>query len=337
MKMFFRKEVLDNKKITHNFGTLYINTPPTFKKFVAGLSIIIILIGIFVIFGEFSEKFIVTGYINSDKPIINIYPKVSGIILKNDLYQGKSIKKGDILFLIDTSYAGLGIQKDKLNYQLNFSKKLIEFEIINQTNQFNQLKALLKKKFISVDEFYSKKAAINELKRRKSSLEMEIIRNQQSSYYPIVSPITGVISAVNFQLGQSVQISKPLIKIRPANSKLVAEIFIPVRKAGFLKKDNDVLLQFDAYPYQRFGAYRAKIKSISQTILIDDEEDKPIKIGEPYYKVIATLNSQRVRLYGKEKKITPGMTFTAITVGMKRKVWQWIFDPLYSYYGSLFT
>ena len=85
-----------------------------------------------------------------------------------------------------------------------------------------------------------------------------------------------------------------------------------------------------------FGAAKARVYEISKSVLTDDEEDKPIKIGEPYYKMSASLDKQFVTVYGKDKKIQHGMTVSAVIVGSKRKLWQWILDPLYSFYGGIF-
>ncbi|WP_026069578.1 hypothetical protein [Legionella tunisiensis] len=68
-----------------------------------------------------------------------------------------------------------------------------------------------------------------------------------------------------------------------------------------MNKDNKIIIRYDAYPYERFGTYKATIKEISQSIITDDEEEKPILIGEPYYKITAELDKQSVKVYGAEK------------------------------------
>ena len=96
-----------------------------------------------------------------------------------------------------------------------------------------------------------------------------------------------------------------------------------------------MIIRYDAFPYARFGGVGAYIDGISQSILTDVEEDKPIRIGEPYYKVTARLEQQFVRVYGQQKHMRHGMTVTAVIVGSRRKLWQWILDPIYSFSGGL--
>lgn len=116
---------------------------------------------------------------------------------------------------------------------------------------------------------------------------------------------------------------------------MVARLYIPSKNIGFLKNGNQVIIKYDAYPSQRFGFYKAFIKEINLTVLTDNKEDKPIRVGEPYYKVKADLEIPYVNLYGKKETLSHGMTLTAVITGEKKKIWQWIFDPIYSYYGEV--
>ena len=165
---------------------------------------------------------------------------------------------------------------------------------------------------------------------------MDIINYKHDKSYVIRAPIDGIISSVSFHEGQYTNLTKPLMKILPSHADLMAELFIPVKQSGFLHRRNQVIIRYDAYPYARFGASKAHIIDISRSILTDEEEDKPIRIGQPYYKVTALLDKQFVTVYGKDKKIQHGMTISAVIVGSKRKMWQWILDPLYSFYGGVF-
>ena len=334
-KFLFRKEVIENKKNKH-YGSVSINLLPGYTALTIGFTSLTILILLFLTFAEFSEKHTVSGYLNSKKAFSMVYPKMSGMIVKSYFQQGDRVVKGDKLFLIDTSYAGLSMPHEhEMGDQLQKSKVLIEKEIVYKTQHLDALKQLLKQKYVSLMDYHSKKEELLELENKKNSLEMDIIKYNQTRSYLIRSPIDGIIASVMFKQGQHAQESTPLIKIIPEDAELVAELFVPVKKAGFLKKNSQVIIRYDAYPYERFGTYLATIKAVSQSIMTDEEEDKPIKVGEPYYKVTAQLTKQSVSLYGKKKKIQNGMTLSAVIVGSKRKIWQWILDPLYSYYGTL--
>jgi membrane fusion protein len=331
----FRKEVIDNKK-NQNLGSVSINLPLPYQFLTITCVTLVVLILLFLVFGEYSEKFIVFGYLNYPKGIVRVYPSRSGVIVKSSMSQGDKVSKGDALFLIDTSYDGLDKHNEQQEFrQLQKRKKAIEKEIRYKTEFLSELNKLRVKKYISQNTYNEKHDELAALEHNKTMVEMDLIKYKQGGSYLIRSPINGVISSVIYQEGQYTNLGKPLVKILPDDADLVAELFIPVNKSGFLTKENKVIIRYEAYPYQRFGTYQAFIKDISQSILTDEEEEKPIRIGQPYYKATAQLEKQFVTLYGEQKRIQHGMTLSAVIVGSKRKIWQWILDPLYSFYGEL--
>ena len=333
--MLFRKEVITNKK-HQNYGAVSINIPLHYSLITLTAAVLALLIILFFIFAEFSEKFIVKGYVNSTQGVVRVYPNRNGIIVRSSINPGDKVSKGEELFLIDTSYEGLNRQNRQEEFlQLKKRKKSIEREINYKKNNLHDLKRLLDKKYIPLTTYNEKHEELVQLENNKNLIEMDLIKYKQNGSYIIRSPIDGRIASIIYKEGQYINPQKPLVKILPAKSDLVAELFIPIHQSGFLTKKNKIILRYDAYPYERFGSYAATISDISQSILTDEEEEKPLRIGQPYYKVTAELDKQFVTLYGKEKRIHHGMTVSAVIIGSKRKVWQWILDPIYSFYGGL--
>lgn len=191
------------------------------------------------------------------------------------------------------------------------------------------------KKYLSRVAFDAQYAALMNLEKEKNRVESELLQYKQNASYLVRAPLDGIIATLSYKEGQYTVAHKALIKIVPKNADLVAELFIPVRQSGFISKNTTVRIRYDAYPFARFGTYEAKIGDISKTVLTDDEEDNPIKIGQPYYKVTSILTRSVIPVYGVPKKIRHGMTLSALIVGEKRSLWQWIFDPIYSFYGTI--
>jgi membrane fusion protein len=331
----FRREVSDNKR-HKNYGSVFINIPTNYAVLSVGFSLLTLGIILLFIFAEVSEKFIVKGYLNSNKGVVRVYPNKLGIIIKQYVKQGDTVKKGDPLFLIDTSYDGLANTKHPgILDQLTKRRDSLAHEIHIKLAYIQELKKLLKKKYIPLTTYTEKHEELVSLKNNMHMLDSEIIRYKQELSYIMRAPSDGTVSSLMYTLGQYVNPAKSMLKILPDNAELVVELFIPIQESGFIIKDNKVIIRYDAYPYQRFGSYQAVIQTISQSILTDQEEDKPLSIGQPYYKVVAHLDKQFVTLYGADKKLQQDMTVTAVIVGAKRKIWQWVLDPIFSYYGDL--
>ena len=94
-------------------------------------------------------------------------------------------------------------------------------------------------------------------------------------------------------------------------------------------------MRYAAFPYLHYGVGRAKITMIGQSILTDADEQKPLKINSPYYKIIAELDKQNIHIAGNDSPLTQGMLCNAIIYGHKKKLWQWIFEPIYNFYDKL--
>jgi len=331
----FRAEVLAHQRIRH-YGTISINTPVHYTIITIGVVVLMSLIILFLIFGQFSEKFIVKGYLESTKGIIRIYPQKNGVIAKSYVHLGDEVKKGQRLFLIDTSFEGKPPKNNGLA-QLEKRRHWLTAELSYKQQQLRALESLLLKKFISEQAYHKEQAAILELKNNLSRLDMEILQYKQDKSFLIRAPSDGIIASVMYQAGQYTQLTKPLVKILPNHAKLIATLFIPIKQSGFLQPKNPVLIRYDAYPYEHFGTAKATVVGMSQSILTDSEEENPIRVGQPYYKATASLAKQGLTVYGAEKKIQQGMTFSAVIIGPKRTLWQWIFEPIYHFYGDVFS
>lgn len=324
----FRQEALSQFR-NRQYGTVFINTPWHYSLLCIGCSVLLLGIFLFIGLAEFSEKCLVTGYLNSNKGMVRIYPKQQGIILQRRIKQGENVHKGTPLFLIDTSYEVLNAhEKPKLQAQLEEKKYVLEQALARKKRQLASLKPLLLKRYISSSMYHGKLDELSVLERQRKQFNMELIRYQQARSYLVRAPVDGVISSVMYQVGQQISPSKPLVSILPNHAHLIAELFVPVVKAGFLNKSDRIVLRYDAYPYQHFGVATGRIVEVSQNILTDAEEDKPLRIGQPYYKVKAHVDSQDILLYGQDRPLQQGMTFSAVLNGPRKKIWQWIMEPL---------
>lgn len=331
----FRPEVMHAKKNQY-YGVVSINTPMSYVTLTLGSIILMIFVILFIILGKYSEKTVVRGYLNSTQGIVRVYPKKSGVILKQWIHEGDVVKKGTPLFLIDTSYEGQPpMDTDIFLTQLNARKKRIEKEIRYKRAHVLALKKLFDHHYISEADYHTQQEALTVLENNKNEATMAIIKHKEERSYLIVSSVSGVVSSLIYHPGQYVNASKLLLKIMPKNATLVAELFVPVKQSRFLEGQHQITVHYDAYPYVHFGSAEAAFKHISQSMLTDNEEDKPFPIGEPYYKATATLAQSFITIHGDKKTLQQGMTLSAVIMGSKRNIWQWIFDPFHAFYREL--
>ena len=92
-KGLFRLEVVDRQR-NRNYGSVSINTPLKYTVFSLFFSMMLVLVFLFLLYGEFSEKFIVKGYLESTKGVARVYPEKNGIVAKCFIHQGDEVKQG---------------------------------------------------------------------------------------------------------------------------------------------------------------------------------------------------------------------------------------------------
>lgn len=175
-------------------------------------------------------------------------------------------------------------------------------------------------------------------RRERASLEQERIETAARGALQINAPVQGVVATQLVKAGQAVQAGQPLMSLLPTDSPLQAELLVPSHAIGFISPGDQVLLRYQAFPYQKFGHYQGKVERISRSALGPGElATLGMKAdgGETVYRVLVTLAKQTVLAYGKPEALKPGMVLEADVLGEKRSLIEWIFEPLYSLKGRV--
>lgn len=183
---------------------------------------------------------------------------------------------------------------------------------------------------------------IEQLERLLSSNTQELIEMQSRQHIAIQANSSGVIGTINAEVGQFADLSKPLLTILPENIPLIAQLYVPSRAIGFIKEGDQVLLRYQAYPYQKFGHAKAQVLSVAKTALAS-QDLQTIGIispqeqlnNEPVYLVRAKLDKQMVKAYGHDMPLQVGMTLEGDIMHEKRKLYEWVLEPLFSITGKL--
>lgn len=180
------------------------------------------------------------------------------------------------------------------------------------------------------------------LERQISSVEQEKIQNQAQRNVVVLAQATGIATAINAEVGQQIVTNTPMVNIMPQQSQLEAHLYIPSEAIGFIKKDQQVKLRYQAFPYQRFGQAQGRVISIADSAMnisnivnlgelsgTSTEGDKAI------YVVKVALDQQAIQAYGHAHALKMGMAFEADIMQENRKLYEWVLEPLFSITGKL--
>ena len=175
-----------------------------------------------------------------------------------------------------------------------------------------------------------------ELQRALSNTTQEYSENEARRRVVLTAPESGIATAVTADAGQAVNPDLPLLSIVPSGSALHAELYAPSRAVGFIRPGDRVLLRYAAYPYQKFGHQPGTVAWVSKAPLARGELGSPGNAdgGEPLYRIGVDLAAQTVQAYGTAQPLQPGMQLEADVLQERRRLYEWVLDPLFSLRGG---
>lgn len=171
-----------------------------------------------------------------------------------------------------------------------------------------------------------------QLARILSGTEQELNESEARRRLLITAPAAGTATALGAERGQTVDRGTPLLAIVPRGSPLQAELYAPSRAIGFIKPGQTVQLRYQAYPFQKFGHARGVVTALSRSTLLEGGAGPGQR--EALYRVTVRLDSQSVQAYGEARPLSSGMTLDADILHERRKLYEWVLEPLLSLTGK---
>lgn len=178
-------------------------------------------------------------------------------------------------------------------------------------------------------------------RRSVSSTEQDLTENEARRQLLVRAPQDGNVTAITARQGQSVPAGQVLASLLPHGAELEAELYAPSRAAGFLKPGMSVNLRYHAYAYQKFGQAIGRIREVSSTAMRPEELAMPgasVTAGqgiEPMYRVRIILPRQTVAAFGSDVPLRSGALLDASVLLEKRRLYEWVLEPLYTIKGRV--
>lgn len=175
-----------------------------------------------------------------------------------------------------------------------------------------------------------RETALAELRQTVSGLRAQRAQLSRQGAMVMTAPVSGRVAALPVTNGQSIRPQELAIALLPEGGLLEAELFVPTRAAGFIREGQNVQVQFEAFPFQKFGVAEGTVATVSKTIFEPIELPVTLGLAEPVYRVVVSLEHQQVDAYGDKFPLQAGMTLKADIIQEKRKLWEVLLEPLLS-------
>lgn len=211
--------------------------------------------------------------------------------------------------------------------------------LVRETTVLNQQLVETQHEFAGLSALHQNQLA--SIERSLSGIQQELIESEAKRALVITAPQDGVATAILVEPGQTVDSSRVLMSIVPANSHLQAELYAPSKSIGFIHAGDAVKVRYQAYPYQKFGQHGGSVISISKATLSANELATMTGSvpglgleGEQIYRIRVDVESQSVMAYGKARPLQTGMLVEADILQETRHLYEWVLEPLYSLTGK---
>ncbi len=186
----------------------------------------------------------------------------------------------------------LTYQKDLLQQDFSLSSQTFESneslakdKVISQLDYRNEKSRLIDKQLSlpQIDaSIVSNDIQLNEKRKEIAELENQIIvhkntfiqalrtmKSQVQSWeyeFLLKAPVSGTVVFIGFlQENQEMKSGQPLFYVQPDNASYFVELLIPQYNFGKVKPGQQVILKFQAYPYQQYGSVLGQIDYIKST------------------------------------------------------------------------
>jgi len=182
-----------------------------------------------------------------------------------------------------------------------------------------------------------------QLERSLASLQQEIAENGNRKANILTAPQDGIVSALSYPVGQTVTAGQSLATLLPQQVELEVQLYAPSRTAGFVSTGQSVLIRYQAFPYQKFGLHKGTVTDVSKTpfapselpqnlastILSNAQQNiQGFNSNEALYRIKVKLEKQSIEAYGQLQALKPGMTLEADVLQDRRKIWEWVLEPV---------
>jgi multidrug efflux system membrane fusion protein len=212
--------------------------------------------------------------------------RIGGKVVARYVDVGATVKKGQVLARLDPNDAQLNAEAARA--QMTSAQNDFEFA----DAELNRYKSLFEQKFISKAAFDQKQNAYNVAKAK-----VEQQRNQyswshnQSTYTSLTADADGVITAINVEVGQVVNVGQTVMKLaRPEQKEVV--INVPESRLGELQQASEIAVTLWALANK---PYLGKVREVSPS-------------GDPATRTYAV----KVSIVNADPNVKLGMTANAL-------------------------
>jgi multidrug resistance efflux pump len=195
--------------------------------------------------------------------VIQVAPRVTGMVTKIHVKDNKKVKRGDLLFEIDPSQYELKVKQAEARLQRTLeAAKGTKIEYERVKNIYAKDKGAVSQKDLVRNEtnYFKSLADIDNSKETLNTAKLNL------SYTKVFAEVDGYVSNITFQIGTQASANKPLLALVDTQAYWVFGFFRE-DSMGEIAIGDDAVITLMAYPD---AALKGKVESIGWGIALAD-------------------------------------------------------------------
>lgn len=163
---------------------------------------------------------------------------------------------------------------------------------------------------------------------RVAALEQELA-HATGNEQVIVAPCAGTVIRLRVRApGAVVQEGESVSEMDCTHQGLQAELAVPQSGVGRLHAGQPVRLLYDAFPYQRFGVRRGRLRWVSPASSPTLPAGAGDGAAESGFRALVALEDSAIRVDGRARPLLAGMAGQARVVVSRRTLVSYAFEPI---------
>ena len=146
--------------------------------------------------------------------------------------------------------------------------------------------------------------------------------NKRNQLTKLTAPVDGTVQQLAVHTaGGVVTEAQVLLVLVPDEAEVTAEVVLENKDIGFVRAGQEAEIKLETFPYTRYGTVPATVKSVTADA-VNDEKRGAI------FPVTLVLGKGAIDVDGKPVRLTPGMNVTAEVKTGRRRVIEYLFNPV---------
>jgi membrane fusion protein len=233
--------------------------------------------------------------------------------------------------LVARGYATRDVLNNLERTAFDFERQLIDIKLkrIEYQRQYAD-------KQRELDALYSdKQSQKSNADSQLQATESQIAAVKTDSGVVVQAQTAGFVLAITGKAGDSVTAGQFVAAIGDPNADTLIQIDAPAQSVGLIKVGDAAILKYDAFPFKTFGVQHGVITAISASPIKGADiqgpagaDLRPVEQRQSLYRVEIRPDSNEIEAYGQKQKLKIGSTLTADLIVERRRLIDWVLDPI---------